>query len=146
MTLNNDATTKTSSSASEQSNAAIYAPPSRQHVTAGPYSPVLEINPNKLIVICGQAAVDLEGKLISEDFAVQTRATLDNCLKQLSAADCDMSDVFKVNVYLTDLDTWDEFNDIYRTYLTAPYPVRTAIQSGLLHGFQVEVEMWAARK
>jgi len=132
-----------------QSNAAdmpvIHAPPSKQHTTAGPYSPVLVVSPGKLVVICGQAALDMDGKLVSEDFDAQARTTLDNCLKQLQFADCDMSDVFKVNVYLTDLADWPSFNEIYRGYMPKPRPVRTAIQSGLLHKFRVEVEMWAAK-
>ena len=31
----------------------------RQHATAGPYSPVLEIDARRLVVISGQVAVDL---------------------------------------------------------------------------------------
>lgn len=124
---------------------AKYAPPSRQHKTAGPYSPVLVISPGQLVVICGQTALDLDGILVSQDFAEQTRKTLDNCLTQLQFAGCDMSDVFKVNVYLTDLTNWPVFNEIYRDYMPEPRPVRTAIKSGLLNEFQVEVEMWAVK-
>ncbi|PCJ94226.1 MAG: reactive intermediate/imine deaminase [Hyphomicrobiales bacterium] len=120
-------------------------PESRQHVTAGPYSPVLEIKMSSLVVISGQAALDLEGKIVSDDLREQTRVTLENCLIQLQTADCDFFDVFKVNVYLTDLDNWSTFNEIYQDIMPEPRPVRTAVQTALLDRFLVEVEMWAAK-
>lgn len=126
--------------------AAKSAPASRQHANAGPYSPVLEIRPDRLIVISGQAPLDLDGNVVSDDFKTQTRVTLENCLVQLSAAGCGFADVFKVNVYLTDLANWPAFNEVYGELLPEPRPVRTAIQAGLLDRFQVEIEMWAAKR
>lgn len=130
----------------EPTGHAKHAPASRQHVTAGPYSPVLEISPTAtLVVISGQAALDYDGNVVSDDFEVQSRVTLENCLRQLRAANCTFADVFKVNVYLADLHDWPKFNDIYRRFMPDPLPVRTAVQTGLLSAFLVEIEMWAAR-
>ncbi len=116
-----------------------------QHVTAGPYSPVLEVNPNRIVVISGQAALDNEGNVIGDTIEEQTRATLDNCQKQLTTAGCNMADVFKVNVYLTDLENWPRFNEVYKTYFPEPKPVRTAVQTPLLSTFLVEIELWAVK-
>ena len=74
-----------------------------QHVTAGPYSPVIEVDARRLVVISGQVAVDLDGKAIGATIEEQTEATLANCRRQLAVAGCDLGDVFKVNVYLADL-------------------------------------------
>lgn len=117
-----------------------------QHTTAGPYSPVLEITCSKLIVISGQASLDLKGNVIGTTIEEQTEATLNNCLDQLNRADCSFEDVFKVNVFLTDLDQWGRFNAIYEKYMPQPYPVRTAVGAALLSSFLVEIEMWAAKK
>jgi len=126
---------------------AIRIPPqSGQHITAGPYSPVLEINPSKLIVISGQAAIDLEGNIIGETIEEQTHLTMKNCAKQLADGGCTLNDVFKCNVYLTDLDNWPRFNEVYKTYFDEPLPVRTAVQTPLLFTLLVEIEMWAAKK
>jgi len=122
-----------------------FAPPSRQHVTAGPYSPVLEVDARSLVVILGRAAVDLQGNIFSQDIARQSTVTLENCHIQLAAAGCTFGDVFKVNVDLTDLWQWRAFNDVYVTMLEDPLPVRTVVQAGLLEGLLVEVEMWAAK-
>lgn len=117
-----------------------------QHKTAGPYAPVLEVNPGKLVVISGQAAIDKEGNLIGETIEEQTAYTLDNCALQLATAGCTFQDVFKVNVYIKDLKEWPRFNAVYKNYFTEPKPVRTAVESGLLMTLRVEVEMWAVKK
>ena len=118
----------------------------RQHRTAGPYTPVVGVNASAtLYVISGQAPLDLEGRLIGDTIEEQSKVTLENCRTQLQAAGCDLEDVFKATVYLTDLSNWAAFNTVYRQFMQEPFPARTAVQCGLLPGFLVEVEMWAAR-
>lgn len=125
---------------------ALIHPHSSQHVTAGPYSPVIGVSPEaKLFVISGQAPVNPAGEVVGETLEEQSRVTLDNCIAQLSAADCSFDDVFKATIYLTDLKNWTAFNEVYKEYFSPPYPARTAIEAGLLPGFLVEIEMWAAR-
>ena len=117
----------------------------RQHRTAGPYSPVIEVDARKLVVLSGQVAVDLDGGVIGVTIEEQTRATLDNCRAQLATAGCGFADVFKVNVYLADLADWERFNAVYESLLPAPRPVRTTVQAVLIPGFRVEIEMWAVK-
>jgi 2-iminobutanoate/2-iminopropanoate deaminase len=117
----------------------------RQHVTAGPYSPVLEVDARHLVVISGQVAVDLEGHTIGETIEEQTTATLRNCAGHLATAGCSLSDVFKVNIYLTDLAYWSRFNAVYEEVMPPPLPVRTAVQAILMPGYLVEIEMWAVK-
>ncbi|ELV8578690.1 RidA family protein [Vibrio vulnificus] len=116
---------------------------SHQHVTAGPYSPVLEIKGNKLVVISGQAAINLAGDVVGKTIEDQTTLTLENCQEQLARSGAGLEDVFKVNVFLRDLDDWDAFNKVYAEWMPKPYPVRTAVQTELLMTLKVEVEMWA---
>lgn len=116
-----------------------------QHKTAGPYSPVLEISAHKLVVISGQAALDMEGNLVGDTIEEQSAATLENCRTQLAKSGCNLDDVFKVNVYLTDLKNWPRFNEVYRNYFNKPLPVRTAVGTDLIEGLLVEIEMWAAK-
>lgn len=116
-----------------------------QHSTAGPYSPVLEIEFDKLVLISGQAPIDVDGNIVGETIEEQTRCTMENCIRQLAYAGCTLDNVFKANVYLTDLALWPRFNEVYKTYFAAPLPCRTAVQTGLLYSFLVEIEMWAAK-
>ena len=117
----------------------------RQHATAGPYSPVLEVDATRLVVISGQVAIDMDGQVVGSTIEEQTRATLQNCAAQLASADCTLGDVFKVNIYLTDLAQWARFNAVYEEMMVEPLPVRTAVQAVLLPGFLVEIEMWAVK-
>lgn len=117
----------------------------RQHVTAGPYSPVLEVDARHLVVLSGQVAVDFEGHVIGSTIEEQTTATLRNCAGQLATAGCTLGDVFKVNIYLTDLADWARFNAVYEGLMPEPLPVRTAVQAILLPGYLVEIEMWAVK-
>ncbi|MEM9423893.1 MAG: RidA family protein [Spirochaetota bacterium] len=116
-----------------------------QHITAGPYSPVLEVDASKLVLISGQAPIDMDGNVVGTSIEEQTRFTMENCIQQLAYANCSLDDVFKVNVYLTDLALWPRFNDVYVSYFQQPLPCRTAVQTGLLYTFLVEIEMWAAK-
>lgn len=129
--------------------AAVFPAAERQHRTAGPYTPVIGVDLSRgarLYVISGQAPIDAEGRVVGATIAEQSRATLQNCREQLEAAGCNLADVFKATVFLTDLANWEAFNGVYREFLRLPYPARTAIQTGLLPGFLVEVEMWAAKQ
>lgn len=127
-------------------SAKMIPPGVEQHVTAGPYSPVLEVACNKLVVISGQASINMDGNVVGETIEDQTVFTMENCVKQLAQANCTFDDVFKVNVYLTDLELWSRFNEVYRGYFNKPLPCRTVVQTGLLYDFLVEIEMWAGKE
>jgi 2-iminobutanoate/2-iminopropanoate deaminase len=140
----NDAT---SSSSDSGKRAAKRVPTgATQHSTAGPYSPVLEIQADRLVVISGQVALDPHGNIVGDTIEEQTRATLANCRRQLETAGCTFDDVFKVNAYMADLNDWDRFNAVYMEILPEPRPVRTTVGAKLLRTFLIEIEMWAAKR
>lgn len=116
-----------------------------QHIAAGPYSPVLEVDAARLVVISGQVALDLDGKVVGTTIEEQTRVTLENCRRQLATAGCTFIDVFKVNAYMADLDDWDRFNVVYVELVPEPRPVRTTIGAKLLPELLIEIEMWAVK-
>ena len=114
-----------------------------QHVTAGPYSPVLRLRAGEIVAISGQGPLDQAGRILGKDVAEQTRVTLDNCVKQLAAGGATLADVFQARVYLASMEDWPAFNAVYREYMTEPYPVRTAIEARLWGGMLVEIDMMA---
>ena len=116
-----------------------------QHATAGPYSPVLEVQADRLVVISGQVALDLDGNIVGDTIEDQTRQTLSNCRRLLESAGCTFEDVFKVNAFMTNLDDWSRFNAVYMEMMPEPRPVRTTVGVRLLRTFLVEIEMWAAQ-
>jgi reactive intermediate/imine deaminase len=116
-----------------------------QHPNAGPYSPVLVIPAGDLVAISGQGPITPEGDVVGATIEEQTALTMENCRRQLATAGCSLDDVFKVTVYLTDLDEWGRFNDVYKTYFTAPFPVRATTGTDLLMGMKIEIDMLARR-
>ena len=120
-------------------------PGAAQHVTAGPYSPVLEVQADRIVVISGQVAQDVQGNILGDTIEEQTRATLANCRRQLESAGCTFDDVFKVNAYMADLNDLDRFNKVYMELIPEPRPARTTVGAKLLRTFLIEIEMWAAK-
>ncbi|HWF65719.1 MAG TPA: RidA family protein [Acidobacteriaceae bacterium] len=114
-----------------------------QHKKSGPYSPVLRINSGAVIAISGQGPINDDGNIVGDNIQEQAKFTLENCKHQLELASSSFSHVFKVTVYLKDIEDWTIFNEVYRNYFRPPYPVRTAVQAVLWGGIKVEIDMLA---
>lgn len=80
-------------------------------------------------------------KLAPGGMQAEARQTLENIRTTLEAHGLTMRDVVKCTVMLADMSQWGAFNEVYRTFFTAPYPARSALgANGLALGAQVEVE------
>lgn len=112
--------------------------------TGFPFSPVLTIEGKQIAVTSGICCDDYEDR-IPEDMESQARNTLLACENYLREAGFALSDVFNVEVYLSDMSTWGDFNKVYNEIIPDPKPCRKALQVGLLPGYLVEVVMWAVK-
>jgi 2-iminobutanoate/2-iminopropanoate deaminase len=108
-----------------------------------PFSPI--VVSGDLVYTAGQVATDASGRIVSDEIEAQCRRVLDNVRACLHAAGCELSDVIKVNAFLTDLDNFAVFNAVYRDYFAEPYPARTTVGAALAADFLVEVEVVARR-
>ncbi len=125
---------------------------SRQEITApgavavGPYSHGVESD--GLIFLSGQTPLDPATKqLVPGGLGAQTEQCFRNLEAVLEAAGLGLGDVQKVNVFLTDMNTFAAMNEVYARQFTAPYPARTTIGvASLPLGAQVEIEMIARRR
>jgi reactive intermediate/imine deaminase len=80
-------------------------------------------------------------KLVPGGIREEAKQTLTNIRTTLEAHGHSMKDVVKCTVMLADIAKWGDFNDVYKTFFTEPYPARSAIgASGLAIGAQVEVD------
>ena len=85
-------------------------------------------------------------KLVPGGLKEEAGQALSNIKTTLEAHGYSMRDVIKCTIMLADIARWGEFNEIYMTYFSAPYPARSALgTSGLALGAQVEVECVAQR-
>ncbi|QIB78050.1 RidA family protein [Haloferax volcanii] len=109
----------------------------------GPYSQGI-ISGDKLYV-SGQGPVDPEtGKVVDGTPAEQTKRTLKNVEAILEAGGSSLADVVKATVFLKDMRYYDEVNEVYGEYMSAPYPARSAVEVVKLPvDIDVEIEVVA---
>ena len=97
------------------------------------------------VYVSGQGPVDPKTEeIVNGDVRAQTRQTLENIEAVLNAADCTLEDVVKATVFVRDMNAYDEVNDIYRKYMKAPFPARSAVEvTSLPIDIDVEIEVVA---
>jgi len=77
------------------------------------------------------------------DIQKQARYILGNLRKVLQAGGCDLKDVVKSQVFLTVLDDFYPFDQVWKEFSPAPPPRTTVQVSGLLvPGCKVEIDLW----
>ena len=74
----------------------------------------------------GTTPSNFEGVPVGENYEEQYRACLRHVETILTAAGTGYARVIKVIVFLTNMDLWDEFNKVYREFITNP-PCRAVI-------------------
>ena len=119
------------------------APPGAK--TLGPYSP--GIASGDLVFVSGQIGLDgATGKLVEGGVAAQAKQSLENLKAVLAAAGLTFAHVVKTTIFLTDMADFAAVNDVYKGYVTEPYPARSTIAvAALPAGAKVEIEMTASR-
>lgn len=95
-----------------------------------------------LVFVSGQLPVDpKDGKLVGHSFARQAECALENVMRALHAAGSSADRLMKVNVYITNIELWPEFDAIYRAKLGDCRPARAVIPVSELHfGFLIEID------
>jgi 2-iminobutanoate/2-iminopropanoate deaminase len=80
-------------------------------------------------------------KLVPGGIREEAKQTMTNIRTTLEAHGYTLRDVVKCTVMLADISKWGDFNEVYKSFFTEPYPARSAIgANGLAIGAQVEVE------
>jgi len=92
-------------------------------------------------------ALGLENGQVPSDAREEARLVMESIKRTLEAADLTMDDLVSVQVFCSDVDLYDIFNSVYRTYFTETYPARAFLGSGtLLFGARFEVQGIASRR
>jgi len=109
----------------------------------GPYSQA--VSTGNLLFTAGQVAIDpATGKLVEGGIRDQTRQVMENLRAILTAARTDFTKVVKSTVFLQDIKTFADFNQVYAEYFPSEPPARSTFQAGALPlGAMVEIEMIA---
>lgn len=106
----------------------------------GPYSQA--IIHNKILYVSGQGPVDTAtGSIVRGSIEEEARAALDNLKSIIEEAGYTMDGVLKVTCYLSNMDDFNRFNEVYREYFPDAPPARTTVQAGRLPAdIKVEID------
>ena len=99
------------------------------------------INVNGTVYLSGQIALDPESMELVEGTREQIDRVFQNLRAVTEAAGGDLSQIVKLNVYLTNLADFPVVNEVMGVYISEPYPARAAVGvAALPRGSQVEIE------
>jgi len=118
----------------------IYPPGAK---AGGNFSPGILVDGS--LYVSGMLGLDANGK-VPETFEAEVQQSLDNIDAVLKAAEMTRDDVVSVQVYLTDLQTFQRMNKVYAGFFKDPRPTRTTVQvAGLVNGGHIEITVTARK-
>ena len=106
----------------------------------GPYSQAVKVG--STVYLSGQIPLVPETmEIVDGDIEACIRQVFDNLTAVARAAGGDLSDIVKLNIFLTDLSHFPLVNQVMAEYFQEPYPARAAIGvAALPKGAGVEMD------
>lgn len=109
----------------------------------GPYSQA--VRAGEFIYVSGQIPINAAtGEVISGGIVHQTEAVLKAAAAILEDAGSGLEKAVKVTVYMTDLGSFGEMNEVYARFFPKDPPARAAVQvAALPKGVAIEIDVTA---
>ena len=118
-----------------------------RHVTnpaSGFAEAVTAVGPGRLIHVAGNVGFGADGKVVSGGMGAEARATFDNIERTLGEVGAKMSDVVKINAFVTSLEDYAEYAQARAERFGEQLPASATVQvAGLLVGAQIEIDAGA---
>lgn len=106
-----------------------------------PYTPV--VRAGDWVIVSGQLGMK-DGAIVSGGVRAQTQQAVINLKAQLATMGATIDDIAKTLCFLTDMDTFPTFNEMYAAGFGKARPARSTIGvKELPFGGAVEIEAWA---
>lgn len=111
----------------------------------GPYNQA--ILAGDTLYISGQICIDPKtGELRKKDIQDETHQAMNNLKAILLAAGMKFSNVVKTTIFITDMNSFSEINEVYGKYFDGDFPARETVQVSALPKFvNVEISMIAVK-
>ncbi|MSP18481.1 MAG: RidA family protein [Bdellovibrionales bacterium] len=106
----------------------------------GPYSQAVKAG--GFLFISGQIPLDPKtGAVVGNTIELQTEQVMKNLIAILATQNLGLEHVVKTTVFITQMSEFPRFNEVYATFIKAPYPARATVEvSKLPKGVCVEIE------
>ena len=93
----------------------------------GPYSQAAQAG--GMVFVSGQLPIDpATGAFAGDDVKSQTRQSLTNIKNILASEGIGMDQVIRVGVFLKDMNTFGDMNEVYGEFFEGDYPARAAVE------------------
>lgn len=93
----------------------------------GPYSQA--VIAGNLLFTSGQIALSPEnGELVNGTLAEEVHQVMRNIEAVLSAAGSSLSEIVKTSIFLKDMNSFAEVNELYASYFKSDYPARETVE------------------
>ncbi|PAW93068.1 reactive intermediate/imine deaminase [Mucilaginibacter sp. MD40] len=111
----------------------------------GPYSQAVAVN--GLLFISGQIPMNpATGEIVTTGITDEAKMVMENLKAILTEAGSSFDTVIKSTIFLTDMQTFAQVNEVYGSYFTTDFPARETVQvSALPKGVNVEISVIALK-
>jgi len=109
----------------------------------GPYSQAVAVN--GFLFVSGQIPADPEtGAIVSTGIRDEARQVMENLKAILVEAGITFDNVIKTTIFLTDMQSFAQVNEIYGSYFNTQFPARETVQvAALPKNVNVEISVIA---
>lgn len=111
----------------------------------GPYSQAIAAG--NFVFISGQIPSNpATGEIITSDIKAEATQVMENIKAILTEAGLDFGSIVKTTIFLTDMQTFAQVNEVYGTYFTDQFPARETVQvAALPKNVNVEISVIAIK-
>ena len=111
----------------------------------GPYSQA--VMTGNFLFCSGQIAIDPKtNEVLKVGVKEQTHQVMKNIEAVLKQASLNFGSIVKTTIFVTDMNDFATVNEVYSSYLQAPYPARSTVGvAALPKGVNVEIEVVALK-
>jgi 2-iminobutanoate/2-iminopropanoate deaminase len=109
----------------------------------GPYSQAIAVG--NFVFLSGQIAINpTTNELILGDIQSETKQVMENIKSILTEAGIDFSNIVKTSIFLKDMQSFSQVNEVYGAYFKDQFPARETVQvAGLPKNVNVEISVTA---
>ncbi|QYA42329.1 RidA family protein [Macrococcoides bohemicum] len=110
----------------------------------GPYSHAVVVN--NMVYTSGQIPLTIDGEVIGDDVAEQTKQVLENLSAVLEESGSNLNSVVKTMIFISDMNDFPIINEVYGEYFNEHLPARSCVEvSRLPKDVKVEIEAVALK-
>ena len=111
----------------------------------GPYNQAIEAG--NFVFLSGQIAINPStNELVLDNIPAETTQVMENIKAVLTQAGIDFSHVVKTTIFLKDMQSFAQVNEVYGSYFTDKFPAReTVAVVGLPKNVNVEISVTAIK-